>query len=269
MHYPAVLWLLALGGAAAATSCGGKVGTNARALSASPDGGASDAGDDASYDATGDAGPTEVIPNPPPTPFPSDAADAPPVVCSPGEVSNFIPEWRPPPQGLAGACTPGNIEMAAKACFGSGASLEACNAWQKASGAGACFACLMSPAASYLWSPIINMVDVELFNLAACVALADPAGVDCAQAVQAAFQCEMESCLTLCPIPGSGGPSATQDALGACFAAAGSSWCAPYASAAAACEADAGAAAFCYTAPADDAALVQLLGVACGQPDGG
>jgi hypothetical protein len=155
-------------------------------------------------------------------------------------------------------------------CFGANATVRACNAWRAEGIADACIACLLSPAASRVWAPIITTLgNVELFNIGGCIALADPTQLACAQAVQAAFECEMAACFSLCALPDSGQPVATLGALDGCFQAAASAGCAAYATSAQACTEDAGATSFCYRAPQDDSALVELFGLACGQVDGG
>jgi hypothetical protein len=258
-----VLPAVALASVIAAAGCGGKFGANEAPLAVR---------DAAAAPEPPPPPPAPPIPDPAPTPFDaggggaSDSA----VQCQPGEVSSFAPEWRPPAGVLAGACSAAQLDMAADACFGAKATVEACDAWRASGSADGCLACLLSPAASRVWAPIITTLgNVELFNVGGCIVLADPTQLGCAQAVQAVFECDMAACFSLCALPDSGQPFATQEALDGCFKAAESSGCTAYAKSAAACVGDAGTASFCYRATQDDGALVQLLGLACGQGDGG
>ncbi len=263
-----VLLALAAASAALAFGCGGRVGAASTSQAVSGDAGAQPPRPPPLPDAAPDA-----PPDPAPTPFDAGGTSPPPAeagACAPGDVADFAPDWRPPPNSFTGDCSAAQLQSAVDACFGEKATPGSCAAWRATGDADGCIECLISPSVSRTWAPIVSTLgELELFNVGGCVALADPTQLACAQAVQAALQCEMNACFGLCRLPDSGEPAAVQGALGGCFQAAGAAGCTAYASAASACVADAGTVSFCYQAPQDDTALVQLLGVACGPADGG
>ena len=213
------------------------------------------------------------LPDPPPTPFSMGGPDASgPVVCVPGFVQNFSPVWRALPSPARGTCTGAQITAGIAACFGTNATHASCKAWRQMGDSASCIECLVGSSGGHTWTPVIEISGsssdpqdaAEIINVGACIALQGPADQACAEAVQGVFVCDLQSCLALCPMPTAATPNATLDVLQGCFQETDQSYCSTYAALAAACQADAGAASFCYDAPTNDTALAQYFTQACG-----
>jgi hypothetical protein len=177
--------------------------------------------------------------------------------CQPASPSGFSPVAISPAKRAV--CTAGQIADLTTDCYAPGATSAACAAWHGDVANMMCFdACPVvstfaaspalknpPPSPSGPWGPLVSIVtssSITFVNLGGCLAAADPssAAQDCAQAINAQFECEYYACAANCPIPSEADASTTEDALGAfqnCMLSADSGPCASYASAADACEA--------------------------------
>jgi hypothetical protein len=123
-------------------------------------------------------------------------------------------------------------------CFGDASTYASCNSYAATGEDGGavstqCATCLFSPEGSDAgYGPMIQSV-VLVPNLAGCIEGADKsdAGLACAEAVQAAWECGEAACKAACPVS----DDTSRDAYLACATAAAASVCATYAQAATTC----------------------------------
>jgi hypothetical protein len=214
--------------------------------------------------------------------------------CAPGNVSSFVPVYKPSPR-YADACTTDQLATVIRDCFDSATdSQRACDAWGANSRNRDCFECWSGPitsatsdaAATTTWAPygfVKNPGQTTYVNVSGCIVLAAPNELPCAQAIQNDFACELDACEATCPVPASGSTTSAMTALEGCFESANEgSGCAVYAKGAAgamgatACAARlaaSGPAAFCFDAEMEEPqALLEYFTLACGAPppeDGG
>jgi hypothetical protein len=208
--------------ACATAGCGG-------ALASSPssgDGGqdaTSDAGDDGtSADGAGDDGPmldgiVEIDGTP--------ACDQ--GVCpSPASVAGFTPSWIPPTGAHQNLCTTAMLDAYYADCLDTDDTTMPgdCSAFGVDPAEQACEACLTSSFTDPTWGPLVaGVADVET-NTSGCIALLDPGAIPCAQALQAADECEHAACDQVC----AGGDPSGFDSWVTCSSASNSCGCAPY-----------------------------------------
>jgi hypothetical protein len=141
---------------------------------------------------------------------------------SPGDVSGFVPAWRPPTGAHQGRCTPAMIDEYYQDCLSIGGA-QACTAF----GPGvdpahqACGKCISSNFGDPTWGPLVRSANIFEANGSGCMALLDPSALDCAKSVQALDQCERAACDPVC-----GAGSATAfDEWDQCTAAANACGC--------------------------------------------
>jgi len=136
----------------------------------------------------------------------------------------FTPMWHPPVGPYAGACMPMQLDSLVADCLSTNATQASCTNWTQANQG--CFACVVTPLSAQKWGPILYTQspatggEADYANLAGCVALADPMLTNCAQALEAAFTCEVAACIANCPIPrdpASPDRKAALDALQTCI----------------------------------------------------
>ncbi|MGA7124255.1 MAG: hypothetical protein WBY94_29405 [Polyangiaceae bacterium] len=151
-----------------------------------------------------------------------------PVACgggacpSPGNVSAFVPTWRPPSGAHQGQCTPALIDEYYQNCLSVGGT-QACDAF----GGGAdqahqtCAGCISSNFGDPTWGPLVRSGGVVETNGSGCIALVDPSAIDCAKAVQANDECEHAACDPVCRA----GSAAAFDQWDQCGAAANTCGC--------------------------------------------
>jgi hypothetical protein len=208
----------------------------------------------------------------------SDAdADAIPA-CGPADVAAFVPTWDPPTGPHLGACTEAQLQALISACFSAFATEENCTAWEEEPANQACLGCWSGPVTATRWAPYLyvnNPGETDYVNVAGCVALADPDKLPCAEALEAAFQCELAACLGPCPVPNIGTPEqieTAEEALGDCQDRSDQGGCEALVAQGTACGVpleDAGPAAFCFLTGRQTTALLQLFALVCGAKDGG
>jgi hypothetical protein len=245
----------ALGVALASLGCGADAGTTPNL---SPD--ASTPFPDASADD-----------GPGPPPPPGDAGPPPPS-CSPADVSSFTPTWKPPVGPYTGACTSVQLDKLITSCFDTSSTQAMCDTWVQNAANAACLTCWLGPMKADHWAPIVytnNPGETDYVNFPGCVELADPQLIACAQAIEANITCDLQACLSNCPVPqdpASTMRSASITALNACFGVADLSGCTTFSDPANKCVGtlDGGTASFCLSASKDPMALRQFFGLACG-----
>jgi hypothetical protein len=179
----------------------------------------------------------------------SDAADANP--CFPTSITGFVvPPYIPAAGGGSAVldCNTGESVALGADCFSDASTPATCAGFADSGSEGGavsalCLGCLYSPEGSDAgYGPIIQ-APVPLINVGGCVELNDlsDAGHTCAQAIQAAWECEEFACKTGCPVT----DTASGAAYVACTNLAATGVCSAYASAAQSClaleQADAGA----------------------------
>jgi hypothetical protein len=159
-----------------------------------------DGGREAAADAVGDGSRCVPIAF---TPEPAHGGAACPMdgsACSPGDMTTFSPKWIPPnvDAPYANTCTNQEIANAFADCWAGTATLASCNAFQAASKT--CFQCILTQSTQPLYGPIIYYEDpsgggISVTNVAACIALAEPCNLPCAEAILADTQCQVAACL--------------------------------------------------------------------------
>jgi hypothetical protein len=179
------------------------------------------------------------------TPF--DAHIAP---CAPGDVTGFVPTWKPPTGFLQGRCT--DVQAAAFVdCLTGAHDAATCKTFFGDAANKNCIKCALtnSTASAAAYGPLIaDSVTVDV-NEPGCIAHAtdDVSATGCGAKLLALRQCERASCETNCPVQANDDGTA-YNALLACQKSAASTTCKAYAVAATCAvdlEDDAGPAAVC------------------------
>lgn len=118
---------------------------------------------------------------------------------SPGDVSTFVPTWRPPTGANQGQCSPALIDEYYQNCLSVG-GMQACDAFGPGADQAhlACGNCISSNFGDSTWGPLVHSANVLETNGAGCIALLDPSALDCAKAVQANDECEHAACDPVC-----------------------------------------------------------------------
>jgi len=160
--------------------------------------------------------------------------------CMPGSVAGFVPPPYVPAAGNQSACFGFRNAAATLAadCFGDAAIFQACAAdtdgsLPDGSAFGSCQRCLVTPENGDAGYGATIQATIPVANLAGCVQWSDSsdAGLGCAAAIQAAWQCTDYACAPSCPVV----DDPSRVAYIGCTQAAASSVCSVYASAANAC----------------------------------
>jgi hypothetical protein len=187
-----------------------------------------DARDAAGPDGRGEAGactavPVGVIPSHGGGACPSDSGS-----CSPGDLTTFGPSRVPALAGTphSAACTTAQITDLFDACASSTGSGAACATFQ--SSYANCYACVLTPIGGASYGPILSVGGFGEVNVGTCIALAEPCNQDCGYAVLAELECQFQAC-------NPGGSCASPTADLACFSAALTCGCSPFAFVASAC----------------------------------
>jgi hypothetical protein len=199
--------------------------------------------------------------------------------CAPLGATDFSPLYEGPTGPYAGACSPAQLEGLVDGCFGSGATSTACSEWTASTANKLCLGCWTGPATTMgsTWAPVLYTTNggQALFpNVAGCIALSDPSAIICAEATEYALECDLQACVSYCPIPTTGSTAAAIDALSYCFVQADTGPdsgptgpCTSYAEKANQCASElssGGPAAYCYNIATQPTALLQYLELACG-----
>jgi hypothetical protein len=137
-------------------------------------------------------------------------------VCpSPASVSGFAPTWKPPTGAHQNACTTALIDEYYTDCLAEGGTQD-CSAFDTDAAHEACQSCLVSNFTDPQWAALVYGEGEIETNTSGCIALLDPAAIDCAMAVQAEDQCQHAACDAIC---GAGNASGFDDWV-TCSAAA-------------------------------------------------
>ncbi len=183
------------------------------ALSSPParpcDGGACDAGADAGADARGA-----------------------PVACAPGDVSGFVPTWRPPTGAWQGKCTALQVETYVGCLFSQAQNDSLCRDYLVRSDNAVCSQCLLSALDDPAYGPFVRLgPNAITVNVEGCVALItnDAKSSGCGAKAQAVGECRSAACAPSCPLS----DQASVNVLHQCEAAADKSVCKSYLAAAA------------------------------------
>lgn len=129
----------------------------------------------------------------------SVAPDAPPQECVPGDVTSYVPQFKPP-RPHTPACNADQIAGYYAACVNSKSTTLICNTFIRANPA--CVACAESSESDPAWGPI-TWFDSHRFyylNDTGCLVLVTSAAptVACAHAAQAFRGCEVAACAASC-----------------------------------------------------------------------
>jgi hypothetical protein len=141
---------------------------------------------------------------------------------SPGDVSGFVPTWKPPTGAHQRLCTTALVDEYYQDCLAvSGA--QSCAVFGPAGDPAhqACARCLTSGFDDATWAPVVESANVVETNGAGCIALLDPSALECAKSVQALDQCEHAACDPTCHT----GSASTFDDWVQCSAAANACGC--------------------------------------------
>lgn len=212
--------------------------------------------------------------------------------CQPAATAGFMPMHITPV--VNPVCTDAQIQGVVTSCYDpSLPDNTACTAWKAIPANQACLdACpFVSDVTATSWGPLVrirNPGTFELFDIGACIAMADPSakGLACADALNAQLECEAFACTGGCPIPtadsgaDSGAIQNAEIAFQSCTFAADSGPCAAYVTAVNECVPTVAAAAtFCVDGTllsgdpmTFDPAIEKLFGAQCGgapTPEGG
>jgi hypothetical protein len=139
--------------------------------------------------------------------------------CSPASVTDFTPTYNLPVGPRAGACSDEQIQAAVNDCFappdgGATGGASVCQSWVTDTKNAGCLSCWAGSLTDMTWAPILESGGLEIiFNVGGCIALADPAELLCARAVEYEVECEIAACLAACPISASGDPTAQLDCI--------------------------------------------------------
>jgi hypothetical protein len=125
---------------------------------------------------------------------------------SPGDVSGFVPTWKPPTGAHRGQCTPALIDEYYQDCLAVGGT-QTCAAFGPGTDGPhqACGACIASNFTDPSWGPLVRSPNIVETNGAGCIVLLDPSAIDCAKSVQALAQCEHAACDPVCHAAGTVG----------------------------------------------------------------
>lgn len=134
--------------------------------------------------------------------YPRNGSEVP--ACGPGDVSDFVPEWKPS-NGLAqGLCTDAQAAGLTAACFGSAGSNQACTAWKEDAANASCVACAYAQYDAPNWNAIVNFYTLGFHDrpTGQCVSAfeGDLTAASCGAKIDAAVACAHHACKNNCPI---------------------------------------------------------------------
>lgn len=152
----------------------------------------------------------------------ADATDA--NTCAPGDVSTYLPKWRPPKPFGAGKCTPSEVQQYFADCMSSG-SRSVADAYRQAHAE--CTKCIESADDDATRGVLVWYSDYGYYylNEGGCIAATqhDLSPTGCGAAWQALDECDIAACGPSCPADASQGSYA---AFAACAPMAEKSVCA-------------------------------------------
>jgi hypothetical protein len=119
--------------------------------------------------------------------------------CVPGNVSAYLPSFKPPTGAYQGRCTQAQISSYYNECFASTSTTQTCQTWTMANAD--CNACLENKETDPAWAAIVDLDNNSVqVNVPGCIALLEPCNVQCAEAYQAWLRCEQAACESNCPV---------------------------------------------------------------------
>lgn len=185
------------------------------------------------------------------------------VVCAPGDVSDFVPTWRPPTGAWQQKCTALQVETYAGCLFSQAQNDSSCRDYLARSDNAVCSQCLLSALDDPAYGPFVRLgPNAITLNVEGCVALVtnDTKASGCGAKAQAVGECRSAACAPSCPLT----DQASVNVLHQCEAAADKSVCKSYFTASA-CLAPLlqGAAARCVSAPTPIAAATNVAKYFC------
>jgi hypothetical protein len=195
--------------------------------------------------------------------------------CVPGDVSSFMPTWKPPTGFNQGKCTDLQVNALVD-CLNNVPDVATCKTFGADLANKACLDCAITRSTASAYGPLVEDSVTAQVNVAGCIALAtgDLSATGCGAKRLALSQCELAACEINCPVF-AGDTGSELAALLACLPESDTSSCKTFAADAAcgsALEGDGGIAAACAQTRATFAenakAMVQLF---CGgiAADGG
>lgn len=130
----------------------------------------------------------------------TDASDAGPLVCGPGSISGFSPQWWPPSTFHQNLCTTAQTGALVD-CLSDIPDKMTCDAFRADPANAACIACAITQSTASISGPLVADAVLISVNTAGCVARAtnDVTSTGCGAKRQAADQCEAFSCGPSCP----------------------------------------------------------------------
>lgn len=139
---------------------------------------------------------------------------------SPVAVPGFTPSWNPPTGAHQNLCTAALIDQYYDQCLAPALGVS-CADYASDTAHQGCQTCLESQLTDSKWGPLVFSAGLIETNESGCIALLDPTALSCAQAVQAADECEHAACDPVC---GPGSDAAFDDWV-TCSAAANACGC--------------------------------------------
>jgi hypothetical protein len=131
--------------------------------------------------------------------------------CRPGSIAGFAPKAAPGPLAQSNACNgfggpTGFVSAYGEACLAAdqgSRTYSTCAAFgvPDASGADACFHCLITPEDASTYRVVV-LAPIGILDYAGCIQAVDPsdAGRSCAQAMNDAYTCAEYACKPNCPV---------------------------------------------------------------------
>ena len=122
--------------------------------------------------------------------------------CSPGDVSQFVPGWKPPAAFSHGPCTDAQIS-ALVGCLSDLPDRGTCETFFSSDPVQTnCLACAITDKSASAYGPLVKDGNVVSMNLAGCVARVEGniTATGCGAKMQAAEQCVQAACVRNCPV---------------------------------------------------------------------
>ena len=188
--------------------------------------------------------------------------------CMPGDVSTFMPSWKPPTPFNQARCTNTQINAFVD-CLNGKPDAATCKTFTGDAANKSCLQCADTPATAAKYGPLVSGTVTIQVNVSGCIANAtgDTSATGCGAKVLANSQCEQAACEANCPVSASD-TGAEFMALLACQTKSDTSSCKTFAAAATCSDAlvgDGGVANKCDLVGASFAEnAVQMIKLFCG-----
>lgn len=159
-------------------------------------------------------------------------------ICTPKDLTGFLPPAFTPPVPTQNVCTPAQIQAFYANCVGDQSTIPGCQLWSANNKS--CNACVATADSATAWGALVYAADGYRTNPSGCIATLG--FLDCAKREDALWACTDAACHENCPPDPDGG----SDSYEACRTAAASSVCKVYkAEVDAACPMDGASIALC------------------------